>query len=247
MSGNTLRGAVKNGIRLSYSKNPLGVRTPTSAGSNTGGPTLQQQQQLMQTLNNHQQFSSGNNHHQSNGVQDSYQLRGSEDFSHPMSRVPLPASIMRRDSSLSSTGHTQPTSYLNHNNNNASGNGNSGSNGNAYSSFFSSPPPRFYATSPTSNMSFGATTSTPLTSASNTFVPRSAAGVATAANGGVIFNNFGFGGVSQTSFSPFSVPFSSSSSMGEGSFGTQPSQIPHLQPLAIPGGDSQSASHQHDE
>ncbi|KAF8165664.1 hypothetical protein B0H34DRAFT_618917, partial [Crassisporium funariophilum] len=26
MSGNTLRGAVKNGIRLSYSKNPLGVR-----------------------------------------------------------------------------------------------------------------------------------------------------------------------------------------------------------------------------
>jgi hypothetical protein len=54
MSGNTLRGVVKNGIRLSYSKNPLGVRTPTSAGSsNGGGPTLQQQQQLMQTLSNH--------------------------------------------------------------------------------------------------------------------------------------------------------------------------------------------------
>ncbi|KAL4263240.1 RRM domain-containing protein [Pleurotus pulmonarius] len=40
--GHTLNGLVKGGIRLSYSKNPLGVRTPTSAGSN--GPTLQQQQ-----------------------------------------------------------------------------------------------------------------------------------------------------------------------------------------------------------
>lgn len=42
--GNTLNGLIKSGgIRLSYSKNPLGVRTPTSAASN--GPTLQQQQQ----------------------------------------------------------------------------------------------------------------------------------------------------------------------------------------------------------
>lgn len=54
---------MKNGIRLSYSKNPLGVRTPTSA--DTGGPNLQQQQQqLVQTLHNHhlnhhQQFGSG--------------------------------------------------------------------------------------------------------------------------------------------------------------------------------------------
>ncbi|KAG0709899.1 hypothetical protein DFH29DRAFT_20403 [Suillus ampliporus] len=41
--GNTLGGIVKNGgIRLSYSKNPLGVRTPTSAG--TGASLLQQQQ-----------------------------------------------------------------------------------------------------------------------------------------------------------------------------------------------------------
>jgi hypothetical protein len=40
--GNTLNGLIKGGgIRLSYSKNPLGVRTPTSAGS---GPSLQQQQ-----------------------------------------------------------------------------------------------------------------------------------------------------------------------------------------------------------
>jgi hypothetical protein len=42
--GNTLGNLIKGGgIRLSYSKNPLGVRTPTSAGGN--GPTLQQQQQ----------------------------------------------------------------------------------------------------------------------------------------------------------------------------------------------------------
>ncbi|KAJ6515384.1 hypothetical protein C8R45DRAFT_810975, partial [Mycena sanguinolenta] len=42
--GNTLGGLIKGGgIRLSYSKNPLGVRTPTSASG--GGATLQQQQQ----------------------------------------------------------------------------------------------------------------------------------------------------------------------------------------------------------
>ncbi|KAJ7771096.1 hypothetical protein DFH07DRAFT_734821 [Mycena maculata] len=42
--GHTLGGLIKGGgIRLSYSKNPLGVRTPTSASG--GGPLLQQQQQ----------------------------------------------------------------------------------------------------------------------------------------------------------------------------------------------------------
>lgn len=42
--GDSLNGLVRNGgIRLSYSKNPLGVRTPNSGGS---GPSLQQQQQL---------------------------------------------------------------------------------------------------------------------------------------------------------------------------------------------------------
>ncbi|KAI0638596.1 hypothetical protein C8Q77DRAFT_1048274 [Trametes polyzona] len=40
--GDSLNGLVRNGgIRLSYSKNPLGVRTPNSGGS---GPSLQQQQ-----------------------------------------------------------------------------------------------------------------------------------------------------------------------------------------------------------
>ncbi|KAH9948742.1 hypothetical protein B0H21DRAFT_820677 [Amylocystis lapponica] len=43
--GNTLNGLVKGGgIRLSYSKNPLGVRTPTSGGNGSG---LQQQQQTI--------------------------------------------------------------------------------------------------------------------------------------------------------------------------------------------------------
>lgn len=47
--GNTLNGLIKGGgIRLSYSKNPLGVRTPTSAGSS--GPSLQQQQQQNNAL-----------------------------------------------------------------------------------------------------------------------------------------------------------------------------------------------------
>ena len=42
--GDSLNGLVRNGgIRLSYSKNPLGVRTPNSGGN---GPSLQQQQQL---------------------------------------------------------------------------------------------------------------------------------------------------------------------------------------------------------
>jgi hypothetical protein len=43
--GSTLCGLVKGGgIHLSYSKNPLGERTPTSAGSN--GTSFQQQQQM---------------------------------------------------------------------------------------------------------------------------------------------------------------------------------------------------------
>lgn len=51
--GNTLNGLIKGGgIRLSYSKNPLGVRTPTSAGS---GSSLQQQQ--MQSTSGSSPFS----------------------------------------------------------------------------------------------------------------------------------------------------------------------------------------------
>ncbi|KAK7696141.1 hypothetical protein QCA50_000792 [Cerrena zonata] len=52
LGGHTLDGLVKSGgIRLSYSKNPLGVRTPTSGGN---GQSLQQQQQ-----NGHPQVPNG--------------------------------------------------------------------------------------------------------------------------------------------------------------------------------------------
>ena len=48
--GNTLGGLIKGGgIRLSYSKNPLGVRTPTSA-SGAGASLQQQQQQGQQSM-----------------------------------------------------------------------------------------------------------------------------------------------------------------------------------------------------
>ncbi|KAF7789462.1 hypothetical protein EIP86_000407 [Pleurotus ostreatoroseus] len=47
LHGDTLGGLVKGGIRLSYSKNPLGVRTPTSGGN---GQSLQQQQVSQQAF-----------------------------------------------------------------------------------------------------------------------------------------------------------------------------------------------------
>ncbi|TFY56765.1 hypothetical protein EVJ58_g7438 [Rhodofomes roseus] len=48
--GNTLGGLVKGGgIRLSYSKNPLGVRTPTSAGG-PNGSSMQHQQSFAASL-----------------------------------------------------------------------------------------------------------------------------------------------------------------------------------------------------
>ncbi|KAG6850632.1 hypothetical protein H0H93_010824 [Arthromyces matolae] len=81
--GDTLKGLVKGGIRLSFSKNPLGVRTPTTAGSN--GPSLQQQQLLN---NNPTSFSNAP------GSGQEFLPRKEEH----QSRVP--AVILRRDSSL---------------------------------------------------------------------------------------------------------------------------------------------------
>jgi len=185
MSGHTLGGAVKNGIRLSYSKNPLGVRTPTSAGGNTGGPTLQQQQQLMQTLSNHHaQFQ----RHGGTGS-DSFQTRLADEFANggglPQHQrgVVSPPAILRRDSTMSPISLQGPQTFGNVNNTN---------------SFLSSPPPRFYSTSP-GGMTFAS--STPLTSASSAFIPRSAAnGV-----GGMFGGNNGTYGGSQPSFAPFAT------------------------------------------
>ena len=207
LSGNTLRGAVKNGIRLSYSKNPLGVRTPTSA--DTGGPTLQQQQQLVQTLNNHHV-----NHHQQFGSGDGglghprMDDYGATTSSH---RVQQQTQTQPRRDTISSTSlnQGQPQSFIGGSNNNI----------NNHNSFLFSPPPRFYSTSPGSGMVYGPPTttttavaaaptssSTPLSGASSAFIPR--------ANGGM------FGGHSQghghvgsngswapspPSFSPFGV------------------------------------------
>ncbi|KDR84070.1 hypothetical protein GALMADRAFT_219901 [Galerina marginata CBS 339.88] len=274
MSGNTLRGVVKNGIRLSYSKNPLGVRTPTSAGSNAGGPTLQQQQQLMQTLSNHQHHqyhhlqqqqqqhqmppppssaSSSNSNStsgQGQGQLDGFQPRLPDDFT-LQHRGPLPTAILRRDSVLSPTvpaslaqaqAQVQQQVYLS-SSGSSSGSG-AGAGGGA--SFFSSPPPRFYTTSPGSGIAFGTTSSTPLTGASTAFVPRSAVNGVGAMYGHSHNQNHnhnghsggfggGYGGVQQATFSPFGVPpFSNESPFG------QPT-IPHLQPLSIPG----SEQHQH--
>ena len=82
MYGNTLGGLIKGGgIRLSYSKNPLGVRTPTSAGSN--GPSLQQQQ----LQNNGTQPTSGPSPFPS----DPYQSRSSVDVGPPSVRREIAA------------------------------------------------------------------------------------------------------------------------------------------------------------
>jgi len=83
--GNTLKGLVKGGIRLSYSKNPLGVRTPTSAGS---GPSLQQQQQQIPSV-------APNNSYTSPVVPD-FQPRSEEQQSRT---APM---ILRRDMALTS-------------------------------------------------------------------------------------------------------------------------------------------------
>ena len=180
LSGNTLRGAVKNGIRLSYSKNPLGVRTPTSA--DTGGPTLQQQQQLVQTLHNHHL-----NHHQQFGDGglgypriDEY---GAATPSHHGQQQTQTHS--RRDTTSSSSLNQGQQSFIGGSNNT--------------NSFLFSPPPRFYSTSPGSGMGYGPQTtttvaaapnssSTPLSGASSAFIPR--------ANGGM------FGGGHSQSHAP---------------------------------------------
>ncbi|KAF8914304.1 hypothetical protein CPB84DRAFT_78272 [Gymnopilus junonius] len=254
MSGNTLRGAVKNGIRLSYSKNPLGVRTPTSAGANQGGPTLQQQQQLTQTLNSHHFQQQYHHLHQqgqqgppltltssstASGQDANFQSRLADDFHAPMGhRGILPSSILRRDSVLSPTSSSSQAQaqaaqpYLSSSGSSSGSGGNGGNNNgnNNPNSFLSSPPPRFYSTSPGSGMAFGTASSTPLTGASNAFVPRSAVNGA-----GGMFNGGNFG-----AYSPFAVPphFSNESPFG------QPPIPPHLQPLSIP---SEQLQQQHNQ
>ncbi|KAF9464814.1 hypothetical protein BDZ94DRAFT_1281733 [Collybia nuda] len=146
--GNNLKGLVKGGIRLSYSKNPLGVRTPTSAGSN--GPSLQQQQ--LQSNNNSSSNVSVNNTNPSYSFVSEFQPRFSED------QAPRAKMILRRDMVITSPppqgAHGLPPSFP--------------------PNFLASPPPRFYTSSPSASTAFGATSaSTPLTGTSNAYMPRS--------------------------------------------------------------------------
>lgn len=207
LSGNTLRGAVKNGIRLSYSKNPLGVRTPTSAGGNAGGPTLQQQQQLVQTLHHHhQQFGTGDGVLGHPRVDD----YGATATSHRVQQqTQVQSAIPRRDtnSSTSSLPQGQHQSFV------------GGSNNNNHNSFLSSPPPRFYSTSPGSGMAYGpptmataasvapASSSTPLSGASTAFVPRANGGIFGGGHnqGHAHVGNNGSWLSSPPSFSPFGM------------------------------------------
>ena len=204
LSGNTLRGAVKNGIRLSYSKNPLGVRTPTSA--DTGGPTLQQQQQLVQTLHNHHL-----NHHQQFGSGEGLGHPRMDDYgaatpSHHGQQQTQTQS--RRDTTSStSLNHGQLQSYIGGSNNNI----------NNHNSFLFSPPPRFYSTSPGSGMGYGPLTtttavataptssSTPLSGASSAFIPRANGGVFGGGQGHAPVGTNGSWAHSPPSFSPFGI------------------------------------------
>lgn len=85
--GNTLKGLVKGGIRLSYSKNPLGVRTPTSASSNS---SLQQQ-----LMNNNTNTANGNASYPSTSALE-FHPRLTED---QQSRT---VNILRRETSVTS-------------------------------------------------------------------------------------------------------------------------------------------------
>jgi len=83
--GNTLNGLVKHGgIRLSYSKNPLGVRTPTTASSPNGSLSHQQALQAM--------------------VFPQDQFRGDE------LAQPAPSNVMRREGGAGNYGNSFMTS-----------------------------------------------------------------------------------------------------------------------------------------
>lgn len=171
LSGNTLRGVVKNGIRLSYSKNPLGVRTPTSV--DTGGPSLQQQQQLAQILHNQH-----HNHHQFGS--------GDEGLGHPRMNDYRVVTSSHRDQQHTQTHPRQDTTSSTSPNQGQLQSliGRTSKNINNHNSFLFSPPPRFYTTSPGSGMDYGPLTttttaaaaptssSTPLSGASSAFIPR---------------------------------------------------------------------------
>lgn len=202
LSGNTLGGLVKNGIRLSYSKNPLGVRGSTHVAN---GSQHHQLQSFSHTFSNPHSASFQQQHSGGDGLQarlpDEYTGGGVGQHQHHRGGAPQPPSILRRGESMITT---QVPSF-----HQSFGVGAGGGNSNQ-NNFLSSPPPRFYSTSP-GGMSFASALSTPLTSASSAFVPRSMAATATSAGGsgaspGGQHHNGAFAS-SPPNLSPFGVTF----------------------------------------
>ncbi|KAF7332518.1 RRM domain-containing protein [Mycena kentingensis (nom. inval.)] len=103
--GNSLGGLIKGGgIRLSYSKNPFGVRTPTSANANAGLATLQrdsmamgnmqaQQAGALQQLQHHQAGAIVQQHHQHQQHQHQHSLAAAEAAFHSRLTSPPPAPV----------------------------------------------------------------------------------------------------------------------------------------------------------
>jgi hypothetical protein len=95
--GNNLKGLVKGGIRLSYSKNPLGVRTPIGTSNS----------------NTLQQLSQNNNNNTPNGT---YPSTSAMEF-HPKSaeeQQSRTVNIVRRETSVASPSlppHAMPSSF----------------------------------------------------------------------------------------------------------------------------------------
>ncbi len=217
MSGNTLRGLVKNGIRLSYSKNPLGVRT-SSAGN---GPVPLHSHSLTNSLGNSYQQHHGGDGFQARLPDDTVCGANSGPQHQHRGGIP-PPSILRRVDSFGMSG---------------AGNGNA-------NTFLSSPPPRFYSNSP-GGITFSSAISTPLTGASSAFVPRSMAATAAVATNNASSGNGvincgmlgGGGGHHPTSYSPFG-----GYATGDGSL----HHMVPAQPTSIPSSSEQQQTHAED-
>jgi hypothetical protein len=210
---------VKNGIRLSYSKNPLGVRGSTHVANGS----QHHQPQFSHSFSSPHSASFQQQHHGGDGLQarlpDEY-IGGGGGQHHRAGAPQLPSILRRGESMMSFQGPPLHHQSLGVNTN---------SNPNT---FLSSPPPRFYSTSP-GGVSFASALSTPLTSASSAFVPRSMAATA-GGNGGVAAGSQHHNGTfasSPSNLSPYGVSFASSESA-----------FHHSAPAAIPPEQHQTLS-----
>lgn len=210
---------MKNGIRLSYSKNPLGVRGSTHVAN---GSQHHQPQSFSQSFSSPHTASFQQQHPAGDGLQprlpDEYIGGGGQHLQQHRGGAPQPPSIIRRGESMIAT----QGAPLHHQSFGVTvGNGNNNPN-----TFLSSPPPRFYSTSP-GGVSFTSSLSTPLTSASSAFVPRSMAAAAASAGGSGPSSGQHPSGPFTTSPPPNLSPFSTTFTNSESAFH-------HTVPAAIP-------------